>query len=159
VIIGHSERRGYLNETDEMINGKVKMALSAGIKVILCVGENKEIRNKGVSAAKKFIKTQLNKDLKGIPRRVANGIMVAYEPIWAIGTGKSDTPDKAEEVTSYIKSVLAKEHRVKRPVVLYGGSVNEKNVSSFLKKMDIDGALVGGASLKPKSFKKIIEAR
>ena len=143
VIIGHFERRA-LGETDEIVNKKIKAALQAGLKIILCVGENWSIRRKGLAAAKKFVKNQLQKDLGGI-----KNLIVAYEPVWAIGTGKSDKPSETVEMVKFIKKIL-------NAKVLYGGSVNSKNAKSFLDKKEISGALVGGASLNAKEFKKII---
>ncbi|MDO8504865.1 MAG: triose-phosphate isomerase [Candidatus Liptonbacteria bacterium] len=150
VIIGHSERR-QLGETDEMVNKKIKTALSAGLKVIFCVGESKETRRKGMRTAENFVRHELSAGLSGVKKNFLDKISVAYEPIWAIGTGVADTPKGADEMAIFIKKLLA----VK---VLYGGSVNSKNASAFLARKEIDGALVGGASLDPKEFKKIVEA-
>ena len=151
VILGHSERREHMGETDKMINKKAKAALESGIEVILCVGEHLEVRKEGIQAAKKFITGQLKADLEGVKKRYSKKVIVAYEPIWAIGTGASDIPEEAAEVSVYIKNLSG----VSR--VLYGGSVNAKNAKNFLSEEDIDGALVGGASLKPHEFKSIID--
>lgn len=150
VILGHSERRSYFGETDSVINKKVRSALSAGMGVILCVGEGLEIRKRGIESAKRFITDQLAVDLKGVQKKYAKETIIAYEPVWAIGTGNSDIPEEAAEISAYIKN-LTKAHRV-----LYGGSINAKNAEEFLKNDDIDGALVGGASLRPKEFQQII---
>jgi triosephosphate isomerase len=154
VILGHSEVRKWNNETDAIINKKIVVALRDGLKVILCVGEPLPIREKGITATKKFIEQQLVKDLKGIKVTKAN-IIIAYEPIWAIGTGKNDKPSDAQEMAIFIKYFL-KEHCKIRPKFLYGGSVNSKNVASYVQLKDVDGALVGGASLKAEEFIKII---
>ncbi|MBU6500752.1 MAG: triose-phosphate isomerase [Patescibacteria group bacterium] len=152
VIIGHSERREWLNETDEMINKKVKAALGAGLKIILCVGESWVVRKRGVSAAKNFVKNQLARDLHDVKNK--SGIIVAYEPVWAIGSGHSDKPSDAAEMARFIKSLFASSKSKIR--LLYGGSVNDKDAASFLHYKEIDGALVGGASLKVRELKKII---
>lgn len=155
VIIGHSERRA-LGETDEIINRKVKAALSAGLKVIFCVGENLAIRRRGMKAVKNFIKQQLSKDLRNIGNwklKIEN-LLVAYEPVWAIGTGKADTPKDTKEVVDYIRSYLNWKLKIANWKLLYGGSVNAKNAKGFLEVSD--GLLVGGASLQPKEFLKIL---
>jgi len=151
VIIGHSERRKYIGETDAIINKKVMATLNAGLKVILCVGEDIEVRQKGIDAAKDFITNQIKADLKGVQRKDVKNIVIAYEPIWAIGTGASDIPEETAEISAYIKNLTGVS------AVLYGGSVNSKNAQDFLSQKDIDGALIGGASLKPKEFQKIVE--
>ncbi len=147
-IIGHSERRKYLNETDEMINKKVSASLKVGLKVILCVGEDLKIRNRSIKAVKNFVKNQLKKDLKGIKNK---NLIIAYEPIWAIGTGRACPPKDALEMTKFIKIII-------NTKVIYGGSVDSKNIKDFVKYKEIDGALVGGASLKPKEVKRIIKS-
>jgi len=195
VIIGHSERRRWLNETDEMINKKVLTTLKAGLKVILCAGEPLNIRRKGLVAAKRFVKNQLQNDLKNVSsfKFQVPRLIVAYEPIWAIGTGRPDKPEQTAEMAKFIKDVLGAMFHVSRfpeaeprrkasfqrgkqvryPEgetafsygaggagkfqVLYGGSVNSGNAEMFLEKKEIDGALIGGASVKPKEFGKIIK--
>jgi triosephosphate isomerase len=154
VIVGHSERRKWLKETDEMINKKIKLVLKDGLKVILCVGEPLVIRKKGIPAARTFVATQLKKDLKNIK---SNQVIVAYEPIWAIGTGRYDDPEDVREMAEFIKRTVAQGKRRPIPMVLYGGSVNSKNVQDYVQYNSIDGALVGGASLKSAEFKKIIK--
>jgi triosephosphate isomerase (TIM) len=151
VIIGHSERRMWLHETDAMINKKIKLALKDNLKIILCVGEALAVRKKGSAAAKTFIKSQLKKDLAGISRpKIKNAIIVAYEPIWAIGTGRFDTPEDSVEIAQFIKQIT-------HTKVLYGGSVNRKNVADFVQLKEIDGALVGGASLRAAEFAAMIK--
>lgn len=145
VIVGHSERRAR-GETDEEVNEKVKAVLAARLVPVLCVGESWVVRKKGFPAAKKFVSGQLRADLKGVR---AKNVIVAYEPVWAIGSGKADSPEEAAEMARFVKKSFV-------PRVLYGGSVTPKNASAFLKERAIDGALVGGASLKPSDFKKIL---
>jgi triosephosphate isomerase len=158
VIVGHSERRRYLDETDEMINKKVKAGLSAGLKVILCVGEDLKIRRRGKKAVMNFVKKQLEKDLKGTKNyklKIKN-LIVAYEPIWAIGTGVPCAPEDAAEMIKFIKNILITHYSLLNPMVLYGGSVTGENIEYYIKYKEIDGALVGGASLKPEQFINII---
>ena len=148
VIVGHSERRANLNETNEIVNKKIKTALSAGLKVIFCVGESKNVRSNGMTSAKNFVRAQIKAGLTGVKKNFLRQIIVSYEPIWAIGTGASDKPESSVEMAVFIKSLL--------PVrVLYGGSVNEKNAEKFLSKKELDGALIGRASVDAKQFKKI----
>ncbi|HEY5220787.1 MAG TPA: triose-phosphate isomerase [Candidatus Paceibacterota bacterium] len=156
VIVGHSERRKFAKETDAMINKKIALAVRDGLKVILCVGEALSVREKGADVAKKFVAQQLLKDLKGIPIKPGS-LYIAYEPIWAIGTGRSDKPEDAREMAKFIKSSLKKTKRISTKF-LYGGSVNGKNAADYVQLKEIDGALVGGASLKAEEFKKIINA-
>lgn len=173
VIVGHSERRRLLGETDEMINKKVSAAIKAGIVPVLCVGEPARIRKRGINTAKNFVKIQLQKDLVRLPEVSAKGgsaaggkgqmskVVVAYEPIWAISTqkgAKADTPENAAEMIRYIRSVLNSKFLIRNSTVIYGGSVNAKNAARFLGHPEIEGALVGGASLKPKEFLKIVAA-
>ena len=157
VIIGHSERRKWMHETDQMINKKIKLALADGLRIILCVGESLAVRKKGVGAAEKFVANQLKRDLAGIPnkKRDAENVVIAYEPIWAIGTGRNDRPEDARDMAIFIKRILKKSHRF-MPRVLYGGSVNGRNIRDYIQWKEVDGALVGGASLKSVEFKKII---
>ena len=157
VIIGHSQRRS-LGETDKMINKKVKTALETGLKVILCVGENLNIRCKGKKAVENFIQKQLKDDLAGIRnwKLVIRNLFIAYEPVWAISTNKgarADTKEDAAEMIKFIKKFLVLSLKLKVKV-LYGGSVNSKNAKGFLEISD--GLLVGGASLKSVEFLKIL---
>lgn len=154
VILGHSERRKFEKETDATINKKIALAVLDKLKIILCVGEPLAIRKKGIAAAKKFITRQLLKDLKNI-RLKSGDVAIAYEPIWAIGTGKSDSPEDARVMGLFIKSLLQQRKKI-TPRVLYGGSVNSKNAGDYVQLRGIDGALVGGASLKVDEFTKII---
>jgi triosephosphate isomerase (TIM) len=156
VILGHSERRKFAKETDAMINKKIALALRDGLKVILCVGEPPAVRRKGIAAARAFVRGQLLKDLKGIAPK-SGAIAIAYEPIWAIGTGKNDLPEDARAMAAFIKSLLKLRKHIKVRF-LYGGSVNGANAGDYVQLEEIDGALVGGASLKAEEFKKIINA-
>jgi triosephosphate isomerase len=155
VIIGHSERRQHFGETDQMVNKKVKAALNNGLKPILCVGESLEQREAGVE--KETVRSQLIKDLDGITEGL--NIVVAYEPIWAIGTGRNATSAQANEMSSFIRSVLGDVFTADiadNIVIQYGGSVKASNAKEILEQSDIDGALVGGASLMADEFIKII---
>ncbi len=156
VIIGHSERRKYFHETDESVNAKVKKALATGLKPIVCVGETEEEREKGVTEF--VVGLQIRKGLYGIPS--LKDIVIAYEPVWAIGTGKNATPREAQEVHAFIRDLLGKTYgdEAAAVLVLYGGSVTKDNISDLISMEDIDGALVGGASLKSDSFLGIIKA-
>jgi triosephosphate isomerase (TIM) len=153
-ILGHSERRKFAKETDAMINKKVALAAHDGLKIILCVGESLAVRQKGIAAAKNFVQQQLLKDLKNVVLK-SGDIAIAYEPIWAIGTGKNDSPEDARAMAQFIKKLL-KERKQIKPRFLYGGSVNSKNAGDYVQLKEIDGALVGGASLKADEFIKII---
>jgi triosephosphate isomerase len=153
VIIGHSERRQYFSETDEVVNKKISTARKSGLDVILCIGESLEERE----ADKTFhvLDRQLTGSLKDT--RLEN-ITIAYEPIWAIGTGKTATPEQANEAHEYIREWLRKYGEGSDTVrILYGGSVTPENISSLITKPEIEGALVGGASLKPDNFAKIVK--
>lgn len=156
IIVGHSERRA-LGETDAMVNRKVKAIFAEGLVVVLCIGEPWNIRKKGLSAAKRFVATQLRAGLVGITSRdlTAKNLIIAYEPVWAIGTGKADVPSESAEMARFIKKLLVISHK-SSVKVLYGGSVTAVNAALFLKERMIDGALVGGTSLSPKRFKEII---
>ncbi len=155
VIIGHSERRQHFGETDQFINKKVKAALEYGLKPILCVGESLEQREAGIE--KETVKRQLIKDLDGISE--GETLVVAYEPIWAIGTGKTATSGQANEMSAYIREVLAdifSKESADKMIIQYGGSVKASNAKEIMEQPHIDGALVGGASLKADEFIKII---
>ncbi|MFH1246633.1 MAG: triose-phosphate isomerase [Candidatus Liptonbacteria bacterium] len=154
VIVGHSERRKFLGETDSMIQKKMQAAVNANIVPIFCVGETGEVRKQGIEAAKEFVGGELEEGLLGYERRVAE-LVIAYEPIWAIGNGKADKPRESAEMVEFIKKFM-KKHVGFSPRVLYGGSVDGKNAAGFLSEEAIDGALVGGASLHPADIKKII---
>lgn len=156
-IIGHSERRRLLNETDEMVNRKVREAKEEGLIPILCVGENKEQRDSG--KAQDIVAAQLHEGLTSIKFRSKDKLYVAYEPIWAIGTGEAATPADAREmhgfIRNHLKDILKNEPEVK---ILYGGSVDGENVYSFLREPEVDGVLVGGASVKLAQFGQIINS-
>ena len=157
VILGHSERRQLFGETDEALARKVPAALAAGLEPILCVGETEEARDAGQTDA--VLEGQLRADLAAVdPTRVAE-VTIAYEPIWAIGTGRTATPEQAQETIAFIRDLLreggAEADRVR---ILYGGSVNPANAAELMAQPDIDGALVGGASLDPADFAAIVEA-
>ncbi|MBQ3378481.1 MAG: triose-phosphate isomerase [Clostridia bacterium] len=159
VIIGHSERRAYYGETDKSVNEKIKIALEHGLFPIVCVGETLEMREQGITG--EHISIQVKLALSGIAKDDMKRITIAYEPIWAIGTGKTATPDEAEEVCALIRGVLQSLYgadTAEATRILYGGSMNAKNAAELLKKPDIDGGLIGGASLKSADFLKIVEA-
>lgn len=153
VIIGHSERRQYFNEDDELLNRKVKAAVNAGLDVIFCVGETLDERE----AEKTFdvVERELETGLKGID---LSKIIIAYEPVWAIGTGKTATPEQAQEVHAFIREKLGEmSDKADGTRILYGGSVKPANIKVLMEMNDIDGALVGGAGLDPVSFSEIVK--
>ncbi|MBI5023065.1 MAG: triose-phosphate isomerase [Candidatus Magasanikbacteria bacterium] len=156
VIVGHSERRNYFKETDKMVGKKVKAALVAGLTPILCVGENESERKKGKASAR--VEEQLEYALDGLGKklRAEQWIIIAYEPVWAIGTGNACDPETAVKMHQMIKEKIAKLISVKNVRVLYGGSVDDKNIASYLKNTEIDGALVGGASTKKDVFMSLL---
>ncbi len=157
VIVGHSERRQFYGETDGSVNLKAIAAVSADLTAIVCVGEHLSEREDG--RAESVVKTQLNGSLKGLTVEDMRRIIIAYEPVWAIGTGKTATPEQAQEMHGHIRSVLAEHHGqdVADSVrILYGGSVKPDNIGILMSQTDIDGALVGGASLDADSFAKIV---
>lgn len=159
VIIGHSERRAYNNETDETVNKKIVKALSKGLIPIVCVGESLEEREAGITMD--LISIQIKKAFAGITAEDAAKVVVAYEPIWAIGTGKTATDDQAEEVCGGIRNILATlydDATAKAVTIQYGGSMNAKNCAGLLAKANIDGGLIGGASLKAPDFATIVAA-
>jgi triosephosphate isomerase len=157
-LIGHSERRQYFAETDEIVNKKLHAALENGLVPVVCVGEQLSDREAGKTAD--VLKTQIDGALVGITAETAKPIVIAYEPVWAIGTGKTATPEIAEDTHKIIRAEVAK---LLGPTVaaniriLYGGSVKPASASALLAQADIDGALVGGASLKPDSFSQIVK--
>lgn len=158
-IVGHSERREMFNETDTTVNRKVKALVSAGIAPIVCVGESLALRDSGEYL--EYITAQVRAGLAGLDELDMKQVVVAYEPIWAIGTGRTATPEQAEEVCGAIRSVLVQEFGegvAESTRVLYGGSMNVGNVGSLLAQPDIDGGLIGGASLKADSFRQLVEA-
>ena len=159
VIIGHSERRQYFGETDETVNLRTKAALAAGMKVILCLGEVKEQRLAGITDEVVGMQTKL--DLAGVSADELKNIIIAYEPVWAIGTGLTATPEQAEETCAVIRGVVAKlygNEAAEALTIQYGGSMNDKNAAELLAKPDVDGGLIGGASLVPAKFTAIVDA-
>jgi len=153
IILGHSERRHIYKEDDALINKKVKLALKHGFEVILCIGELLEEREAG--KAEQVCETQTVKGLEGVSAAELAKIVIAYEPVWAIGTGKTATPDDAEAVHAFVRKVIARlygEDAAGKILIQYGGSVKPENVAQLMSMEDIDGALVGGASLKTESF-------
>jgi len=158
VIIGHSERRQYFHETDEAVNKKIKAAFKSKLTPIVCVGENLEQREK--NKAFDIVKGQIQRCLDGITPQEAVKIIIAYEPIWAIGTGKTATSEQAQEMHAFIRillTLLYDEDISSQVRIQYGGSVKPENIADLVKQKDIDGALVGGASLKIDSFVRIVK--
>ena len=159
VILGHSERRTIFKEADSLINKKIKKALQSNLKPIFCIGETLEERESGVT--KDVIKRQLVEGLKEISINDLNSIIIAYEPVWAIGTGKTATPAQAEEVHEFIREIISglyNKDAAENLIIQYGGSVKPENAAELMSQKDIDGALVGGACLKAESFIGIIKS-
>ncbi|RKY58278.1 MAG: triose-phosphate isomerase [Candidatus Latescibacterota bacterium] len=159
VIIGHSERRSYFGETDEWVNRKVKAALDAGLVPIVCVGETLEQRQKGIT--REVVDRQVTEGLKGLSPEQVAGMVIAYEPVWAIGTGLTAKPEQAQEVHSFIRRRLEElfgEEAARSVRIQYGGSIKPENAGELFAQPDVDGGLVGGASLKADSFARIIRA-
>ena len=159
VVIGHSERRTYFGETDETVQQRVRAALNNGLKVILCVGETLDEREKDITF--ETISKQTKIALMGVSEEELENIIIAYEPVWAIGTGKTATDDQADEVNGYIRGLIAELYSTEAAtkfVVQYGGSMNAGNADALLAKENIDGGLIGGASLKPQDFAAIVKA-
>jgi triosephosphate isomerase len=157
VIVGHSERRQYYFETDTMANQKAQAALSGGLNVILCVGESLAQREAG--HAESVVRGQVEGGLRGLTSSDLARIIVAYEPVWAIGTGHTATPEQAQEMHAFIRRVLTERYSVELAQgirVLYGGSVKPDNIAGLMTKEDVDGALVGGASLDAETFARIV---
>ena len=159
VVIGHSERRQYFAETNETVNKRTKAALAGGLKPIICVGESLDQREQGVT--EELVRMQVKIALNGVTADELKNVVIAYEPIWAIGTGKTATADQAEEVCAAIRKVVGElygEDAAKALTVQYGGSMNPKNAEELLSKPDVDGGLIGGASLKADQFAVIVDA-
>ena len=159
VIIGHSERRQYFAETDETVNKRVKAALAAGMTVILCLGEVKEQRLAGIT--REVVSMQTKLDLAGVSAEEMKRVIIAYEPVWAIGTGLTATPDQADETCGQIREALKElygEEVAEATTIQYGGSMNEKNAAELLRKPNVDGGLIGGASLVAEKFRAIVDA-
>jgi triosephosphate isomerase len=158
VIIGHSERRQFFGETNESVNKKLKAALKTGLTPIMCVGEMLAEREKGLTF--KVLDDHVQNGLKGISREELERIVIAYEPVWAIGTGKTATPAQAQEAQKYIRDLLVKlynKETAENVRIQYGGSVKPENIAELMNQPDVDGALVGGASLKVESFSEIVK--
>ena len=159
VIVGHSERRQYFAETDQTVNKRTLAALNAGLKVILCVGESLQQREEGVT--EELVRMQTKIALRDVTAEQMANVVIAYEPVWAIGTGKTATSDQAEEVCAQIRKVVGElygEAVAEATTVQYGGSMNAKNCEELLSKKDVDGGLIGGASLKAPDFAVIVNA-
>jgi triosephosphate isomerase (TIM) len=159
VILGHSERRAFFGETDELVNRKVLAALKNQLRPILCVGETLAEREAGSTL--KVVQTQMEKGLEGANKEQAPSIVIAYEPVWAIGTGKVATTEQAQEVHGFIRGLLTKlfgEAIAQKVRILYGGSMKPANAPDLLAQKDIDGGLIGGASLEARSFTELVKA-
>lgn len=159
VILGHSERRGYYGETSEILKEKTLLALKNGLKVIFCIGESLEERE--ANKQNEVVKAELEGSVFNLTAEEFKNIVIAYEPIWAIGTGKTATSEQAEEIHAYIRSIIAEKYGedvANETSILYGGSCKASNAPELFAKEDIDGGLIGGASLKATDFKGIIDA-
>lgn len=159
VVVGHSERRQYFGETNETVNKRAKAAVEAGLTAIICVGESLEQREQNVTT--ELVRTQTKVALGGFSETDLKKVIIAYEPIWAIGTGRTATSDQAQEVCKAIRDVVAElysQQVADSLTIQYGGSMNAKNAVELLGKPDVDGGLIGGASLKPADFAEIIKA-
>ena len=159
VVLGHSERRTLFGETDEMVNRKVRAALEAKLRPIVCVGETLDQRDKG--NVEKILSIQLRGSLAGLKPKELQDTVIAYEPVWAIGTGRNATPQQAQEAHAFIRRILREMSdgtTADRVRIQYGGSVKPENARELMSQPDIDGALVGGASLDPRSFAQIVKA-
>lgn len=159
VVIGHSERRQYFGETDETVNKRVRACVDAGMTAILCVGEMLQDREDGITA--ELVATQVKIALKGLSKEDLAKVIIAYEPVWAIGTGKTATSEQANEVCAIIRNVVASlydQAAAGAMTIQYGGSMNPKNAAELVAQPDVDGGLIGGASLKAADFKVIVDA-
>ena len=159
VVIGHSERRQYFGETDTTVNLRTKAALAAGLKVILCLGEVKDERVNGIT--NEVVRMQTKLDLLGVSADELKNIIIAYEPVWAIGTGLTATPEQADETCGVIRECVAELYgasAAEEITIQYGGSMNDANADELLKKANVDGGLIGGASLKTDKFTAIVKA-
>ena len=158
VIIGHSERRQYFGETNETVNKKLKKALSIGLKPIVCIGETLADRESGATEA--VVEKQVREGFVGLTAEEMKGTIIAYEPVWAIGTGKTATAEQAEAVHAFARNLVAQlwdKETADAVVIQYGGSMKPENVASLLAQPDIDGGLIGGAALKADSFEKLVK--
>ena len=159
VVIGHSERRQYFAETDETVNARTKAALEAGLKAIVCVGELLSEREQGIT--EEVVAKQTKLALLDVTAEQLKNVIIAYEPVWAIGTGKTATAEQADEVCGIIRGVIAKKYGkavANATIIQYGGSMNAKNAAELLAMPNIDGGLIGGASLKAPDFTIIVDA-
>jgi triosephosphate isomerase len=156
VIVGHSERRQHFGDTNQMVNRKLQAVLAAGLHPVMCIGETLDERETGLTLAR--VEEQLQEGLAGLTPEQSEKLVIAYEPVWAIGTGRTATPDQAQEVHRFIRELLPRFLGTADVRILYGGSVTPDNSAALMAEADIDGALVGGASLKADSFLKIIAA-
>ncbi len=159
VVLGHSERRTLFGETDEIVNRKVRAAHEATLRPIVCIGETLEQRDKG--NVEKILAIQMRGSLAGLSPKELQETVIAYEPVWAIGTGRNATPDQAQEAHAFVRHILgevADDATAERVRIQYGGSVKPENARELMSQPDIDGALVGGASLDPRSFVQIVKA-
>ena len=159
VVIGHSERRQYFGETDETVNLRTKAALAAGLKVILCLGEVKDERLNGIT--NEVVRMQTKLDLLGVSAEDLKNVIIAYEPVWAIGTGLTATPEQADETCGVIREVIAELYGAEAAesiTIQYGGSMNDAYAAELLEKANVDGGLIGGASLKTDKFTAIVKA-
>ncbi len=157
VVVGHSERRQYFNESDTSVNRKVQAVIAADLTAIVCVGEDLTQREEGI--AENVVRGQITGGLRELTASDLDRIIIAYEPVWAIGTGRTATPEQAQEMHAFIRRVFAERHSqmtAKRLRILYGGSVKPDNIGGLMTQPDIDGALVGGASLNAESFSQIV---
>ena len=159
VIIGHSERRTYYHEDDTLLNKKTKLAVATGLKVIFCCGEVQKERESGIH--REVVKRQLEDGLFSLSETEFNNIVIAYEPVWAIGTGLTATPDQAQEMHKFIRDLVSERYgkeSAEKLTILYGGSCKPSNACEIFSKPDVDGGLIGGASLKKEDFVAIVEA-
>ncbi len=159
VVIGHSERRQYFGETDATVNLRTRAALAAGLKVILCLGEVKDERLNGITD--EVVRMQTKLDLLGVSAEEMKNVIIAYEPVWAIGTGLTATPEQADETCGTIRAALAEIYGsevAEATTIQYGGSMNDGNAAELLAKVNVDGGLIGGASLKTDKFTAIVKA-
>jgi len=157
-VLGHSERREHFGETDAALRAKVPKALEAGLAPILCVGETEDERESGDTERK--LRQQVGEALSDVPSERLSGLTLAYEPIWAIGTGKTATPEQAQEAMAFVRALVGDRSKEAAGLVrvLYGGSVKPENAAEIMAQLDVDGALVGGASLDPEGFAQIVAA-
>ncbi len=156
VIIGHSERRSFFGETDESVNKKIKAAVSENLIPVFCIGETEQERDSEQTFS--VLDKQVTKGLENFSENDLSNLVIAYEPVWAIGTGKTATPDQVQEVHAFLRSLIEKKYGnnlAKKVRIIYGGSVKPDNISGLMDLSDVDGALVGGASLDPESFSKL----